>query len=166
MNLLKKSIIGVSLLFLLGFIIVSTYKAEAAISVTISATNSSVSYNTGTTLTWSSSGGATSCTLSRSDGGLPVTVGTSSSGYATGSLTQSTTFTLKCTNGKVFYSLRRCGDNLTSWETIEYPIGTWSTGNVIQGATGMYYRITGSNDNDDPSKTNIQLIGSVLTACP
>ena len=80
----------VGLLFVLGVIIVPTYKVEAAITVTIKANPSTVAYGGVSTISWTSTG-ATSCSESGGRGGTGTT-----GSFDVSSLLASTTFTVTC----------------------------------------------------------------------
>lgn len=148
MNITKKIFIGISLIaiFALGFVVPS--KAHAAVVVNVSSSASTIGYGGSVTISWSSSG-ATTCT--RTDTG--ATVGTTGN-FLAGPLYAAKTFTIDCNDGQMYYQLYRCGDHLTSWETIAKPDGTLQVGNVILGGTGLYYMVTGSTRNDT-ARTNI-----------
>jgi hypothetical protein len=87
-KILNKFLIG--LLFILGVIIVPTYKVEAAITVILTASPPTVVYGGSSTISWTSTG-ATSCSESGGRGGT----GTTGSFYVS-SLSSNTTFNVTC----------------------------------------------------------------------
>jgi hypothetical protein len=103
MNLFKKSLFGVSLLFLfvLSLTLIPTNKVDAIAKpvVTVTASPLTVNYGGSSTIKWTSSN-ATSCSMVRSDTGEEISVSLSGS-YNTGSLTKNTYFTVSCDSGSV-----------------------------------------------------------------
>lgn len=151
MNQFKKIFVYTPALtvFVIGIMFLCTDKVSAAITVSVTADSTTVPYGGKTYIRWSAPG-ATICT--RSDTGASYSG--SSGFFETNTLTSNTTFTIDCNDGLMYYQLSRCNDHLTSWETIAKPDGTLQVGNVILGATGLYYIVTGSTRNDT-SRTNI-----------
>ena len=98
MNLLKKSFIGISVLFvfLLGLTLIPTEKVDAAITVTVKANGQSslaVPYgNNSVEISWTSTG-ATSCSESGGRGGTGIT-----GRFTLTNMTATTTFTVNCSS--------------------------------------------------------------------
>ena len=141
--------------FIVGVIIVSVHKTEAgAVTAWIKANGvSSLTVLNGVdvTITWGSSG-ASSCVNNFNSS-------SSTSGSYTYTATSSQSYWVRCTNGMVYYQLSPCNSGNIAAEYYT-SAGSWSSGTLVQGASGVYYRIAGSNENDDPSKTNVAGITS------
>ncbi|MFA6889093.1 MAG: hypothetical protein WC254_06375 [Candidatus Woesearchaeota archaeon] len=146
-NLFFISVLFISVLFIYLF------KVEAsAVTVSVTAKPTTINKGGSSTITWSSSG-ATSCTYN----GSPVALSSSTGFEVTPDTT--TTYTIRCTNGMVYYQLSPC--NYANVAAEYYAsAGSWQTGTLVQGASGVYYIISGSNDSDNPSKTNVAGITS------
>lgn len=89
------------------------------INVYVSASPTSVySGSSGSTISWTSTGGATSCSLYRSDTGATVSGLANLGSYPTGSLTFTTTFTVNCS------TVAYCSGTYTDFTTKVSPDGT------------------------------------------
>ena len=63
-----------------------------------------------------------------------------------------------------YYTLVPCDDGDNSY-SIGYPPGTFSSGDIVEGATETYYVIGGSTTTD-PGGTKITVTASILEECP
>jgi len=154
---MKKYLFGafLSLLFLAGVVSLYSYKVEAGtVTATITASSTRVQDGTWVSISYRSTG-ATSCTTNFNSS----TATSGDYGYTASKDTPSRYFYVNCTNGMVYYQLSPCNSGNIAAEYYT-SAGSWSSGTLVQGATGVFYHIAGSNENDDPSKTNVAGITS------
>jgi hypothetical protein len=64
----------------------------------------------------------------------------------------------------LYYRLTRC-DNFQTYYSQSYPSGTFNSGDRVQGGTGVYYVISGSQTSN-PGGTLYTVTGTGLTGCP
>lgn len=65
-----------------------------------------------------------------------------------------------------YYTLTRCDTNEVFYST-QYESGTFDSGDRVEGATGVYYVISGSATTDpQPGGNKIQVTNTNLTGCP
>jgi len=163
-KIFNKFLIG--LIFLLGVILVPTFKVNAAITVKVWAdgqTSKTVNYNDRVIISWEATG-ATSC----DSGGH----GTGITGdFETDRLTATTTFTVTCSApDPLYYKLKRCTDNMI-FETGPFPPGTYSVGGELLVGSVEYstynYTVEGSSTSHYPeASNNIATTKSGLYSCP
>jgi hypothetical protein len=143
------------ILFTLVFMFIGANICSAAITVTVTASPSTVTYGAGSQISWTSSG-ATSCSESGGRGGS----GTTGSFYVS-NLYASTTFNVTCVGlsspTNYYFKLAHCTSS-NVFQTGPFPSGTYGTGEVLAGAldNGAYdYRVVDSSPTPFPGLTNI-----------
>jgi hypothetical protein len=64
-----------------------------------------------------------------------------------------------------YYEIKSCSGNQT-YETGPYPIGTYSSGSRVQGATNAYYVVTNFGTSPITGITNIETTSTETLGCP